>query len=376
VGKLKILICGAGYVGLSNALLLSSKHQVDLFDISETKRISIWRQDYSFLNEKDLDSLPIIPRNIQVIENITQGRYDFIVVALPTDLDNGGKLSINVILKCLKSFDNSGVVIIKSTLPLGGSKQICDEIGDFVYMPEFLREGSSVHDAFYPSRIVIGGINSVKQAANLYSSCVLNEPEILLTKHKEAECIKLFSNTYLAMRVSFFNEIDSYMMHENIDTEKVIHGMGLDDRIGLYYNNPSFGYGGYCLPKDTEEVSNSLDSILIRSINVSNQTRIKDIAQYLTNNGYKKIGIYKISSKSGVTSARNSATIHLIEELIRSNIELFVYDDSIVNINGCTVVNNVQELFHVSEIVLANRMEPELDKYKDKVFTRDIFSRN
>ena len=372
---MKILICGAGYVGLSNALMLSSKHQVDLFDISEEKRISLQRQDYSCLNERDLGSLPIISKNIRVINDINQDKYDFIVIALPTNLGNDGKLSLDIIIECLKTFDKQKI-IIKSTIPLGGSKQIQDEIGDFVYMPEFLREGSATYDAFYPSRIVIGGTNHFMEALHLYTSCVLNEPEILLTNHREAECIKLFSNTYLAMRVAFFNEIDGYMMRENIDSEKVIHGMGLDHRIGLYYNNPSFGFGGYCLPKDTEEVSNSVESILIKSINKSNQTRVHEIAQYIINKGYKKIGIYKISSKAGVSSARNSATIHLIDEFKKANLKLFVYDISEVSISGCTIVNNVQELFLASDIVLANRIEPELEKYREKVFTRDIFSRN
>ncbi|MBU1144730.1 MAG: nucleotide sugar dehydrogenase, partial [Firmicutes bacterium] len=367
---MKILICGAGYVGLSNALLMSTKHQVFLFDINEKKRESIRKLDFTCLNELNLGRFPIIYNNIQLVDTISRYKFDFVIIALPTDLGDDGKLSIDVILDCLKELNKETILIVKSTLPLGASKLIIDKFGDFIYIPEFQREGTAVYDSFYPSRIVISGdLQQVNEVKNLYSECILNQPEIILTNHIEAECIKLFSNTYLAMRVAFFNELDTYMMQNQINVETVIHGMGLDERIGLHYNNPSFGFGGYCLPKDTEEVKNSIDSILIENINKSNINRTFEIAQFLSGKGYRKIGIYKLASKSRVSSNRNSATILLIEELKKTNVELFVYDQNEVNIAGCTSVNDLEELFRLSDIVIANRVEKELEKYKDKVFS-------
>ncbi len=377
---MKVLLCGAGYVGLSNALLISAKHQVYIYDINYEKIDSIKNYDFSFLSEKNLKSLPFLKSNIHFVNDINSQNYDFMIIAIPTDLNSDGKLSISNLIDCIreiKKCNNQAIIVVKSTLPLGGAKKIVDEVGDFVYIPEFLREGTAVHDAFYPSRIIVGGSDDkIHKAKKLYSECILNEPEILLTNHQEAESIKLFSNTYLAMRVAFFNEIDTYMMQNSINAEIVIHGMGLDDRIGLYYNNPSFGFGGYCLPKDTEDVINSIGSTVITRINESNLKRINEIANYLEGKGYRKIGVYKLSSKSGASGNRNSAMLYLIEMLKNFDLEIYIYDQDNNFISGCIQVEDLNELFAVTDIVIANRVEKELEKYRDKVFTRDLFSRN
>ncbi|MDR4969298.1 MAG: nucleotide sugar dehydrogenase, partial [Acholeplasmataceae bacterium] len=260
---------------------------------------------------------------------------------------------------------------------IGGSKKILDSVGEFIYAPEFLREGTAVHDAFYPSRIIIGGTNELAlKASELLSKCVLNQPEIILTNYREAECIKLFSNTYLAMRIAFFNELDTFMMNENLDSRTIIHGMGLDDRIGLFYNNPSFGFGGYCLPKDTEEVINSLNTKLISQINNSNSYRIENIINHILKCGYKKIGVYKLSSKTGSKGIRNSSTIILIDALKKHGIEIYVYDPENQTINDWIRVESTKKLFEITDIVIANRIDDSIKKYKDKIFTRDIFSCN
>lgn len=378
---MNILICGAGYVGLSNALLMSSKHNVYVYDIDDRKIEILREYSFSILDGEHLSELPIKKSNITFLKNIKKLEYDFVVIALPTDIQKNGKLSVNHLIECISKnsnhINNDAIIIVKSTLPIDGSEKLLDEIGDFVYVPEFLREGNAVHDSFFPSRVIIAGKNKCADSVkNLFFGCILNNPNVMLTNYKEAECIKLFSNTYLAMRVAFFNEIDSYMMKNNIDSKHVIEGMGLDDRIGLHYNNPSFGYGGYCLPKDTEEVSSSIQTCLIEKINESNINRIKTIAQYLVDKGFKKIGIYKLSSKIGAKGIRNSSTILLIEILKELNAKVFIYSHTNLVIDGCEYIDNLSELYNQTEIIIANRVDKDIEEYKEKVFTRDIFNRN
>ncbi|MDO9628941.1 MAG: nucleotide sugar dehydrogenase [Acholeplasmataceae bacterium] len=377
---MKILICGAGYVGLANALMLSSKNQVTIYEIDDSKISRINSKDYSFLDEKKLEDLPIVPSNINAIDEYVSSDYDFVIIALPTNSDKNGKLDVSNIIELIsdnKKKHPESIYIIRSTLPINGSKKIYDSTGEFIYMPEFLREGTAVFDSFYPSRIVIGGPKELAvKASTLFNNCILNKPETIITNHKEAECIKLFSNTFLAMRVAFFNELDTFFMNENLDSDTIIHGIGLDDRIGLFYNNPSFGFGGYCLPKDTEEVINSLDSKLISQINKSNLYRIENIVKHLLNLGHKKIGVYKLSAKSGANGIRNSSTVLLIGELKKHGIEVIVYDSSTNRMIGYQYAESVIQLFEMTDLVIANRIDDEIKEYKDKVFTRDLFARD
>ena len=367
-------------MGLSNALLLSSRHHVELYDINEKKRQAIKKVDFSCLDEKNLNNFPININNIRVIDNISPDKYDFVIIALPTDSKLDGKLDISTIVSAIKDIREEGIdshIIIRSTLPITGSQSIIDQVGRFTYVPEFLREGTAVNDSFYPSRIVVGGTDESAQiASELFSKCALNNPKVLLTNHVEAECIKLFSNTYLAMRVAFFNELDTFMLENKINADKVLQGMALDDRIGNYYNNPSFGFGGYCLPKDTEEVINSINSKMISQINVSNLFRIQSLAKHICELGFNNIGVYKLSSKIESSGIRNSSTILLIEALKKCNKNVYIYDSIDFIIEGCVRINSIERLFELSDIVIANRLDNHVKQYKDKIFTRDIFSRN
>jgi UDPglucose 6-dehydrogenase len=377
---LKILVCGAGYVGSANALMLSSKNKVYLYDINKKKISAIKQTDFSYLYVKELDKLPIDISNVNIMEKLNNINFDFIILALPTDSNSMGKLDVSSIInliKKLKTLNIQSPIIIKSTLPIGGSDIIKAEVDEFLYIPEFLKEGTAVYDSFYPSRIIVGGNKkSASDAISMYKNCILNDASILEVSHTEAECIKLFSNTYLAMRVAFFNEIDTFMLKNNIRNELVIRGMSLDKRIGDYYNNPSFGYGGYCLPKDTEEAIITIDSEMISKINDSNQNRINEIARYIIQMGYKNIGVYKLVSKSGSNRICNSSTIKVINELRKYNKKIYIYDLNNNYIEGCNNVKTIKELFHLSDIVLANRIDKKIEKYKEKIFTRDIFSIN
>lgn len=375
-----ILVYGAGNVGLANALMLSSHHNVHIYDVDKIRLSHIQENDFSILNEKDIDKLPIVFDNVFIWDWNQSIDFEFIIIALPTNLNSRGKLETESIYRCigrLKKAYQDAIYIVKSTLPLGGSAVLTELIGDFLYIPEFLREGTTVYDSFYPSRIVIGGNQDrALKAKAVFCECSLNNPEVMLTSHKEAECIKLFSNTYLSMRIAFFNELDLYAMKENLNSETIFRGIGLDERIGLYYNNPSFGFGGYCLPKDTEDVINSIDSVLIKQINHSNQFRMNGIVEHIMDKGCTKIGVYKLSSKSGSNGVRNSSTILIINELVKRGIEVRVYDPNNSRIEALHYVESIEQLFETSQMVIANRIDHDVRQYQDKIFTRDLFNRN
>jgi len=375
-----ILVYGAGNVGLANALMLSSHHRVHIYDVDKIRLSHIQENDFSILNEKNLDKLPVDFDNVFIWDWNQSVDFEYIIIALPTNLDSRGKLETESIYQCisrLKKAHQDAIYIVKSTLPLGGSAVLTELIGDFLYIPEFLREGTTVYDSFYPSRIVIGGKQAYALKAKVvFRECSLNSPEVMLTSHKEAECIKLFSNTYLSMRIAFFNELDLYAMKENLNSETIIRGIGLDERIGLYYNNPSFGFGGYCLPKDTEDVINSIDSVLIKQINHSNQFRMNGIVEHIMDNGCTRIGVYKLSSKSGSSGVRNSSTILIINELIKRGIEVRVYDPDNSRIEALQYVETIEQLFETSQMVIANRIDQDVRQYQDKIFTRDLYNRN
>jgi UDPglucose 6-dehydrogenase len=398
---MKIAVVGLGYVGLSNALLLAQKHQVLGVDISEP-RIESLNQRVSPLRDSELEELLSITdahwsSDISKIEPDT----DIILIATPTDYDpvtdNFDTSSIESILdrltKQLGEGGNSTAslspqILVKSTIPVGYTQSLQARYPKFqiVFMPEFLREGSAMKDNLEPSRIVVGDRGEIGQSiAELYRSLARNTPEVLLTGPNEAEAIKLFSNTYLAMRVGFFNELDTYCMAKNLSAGEIVRGVGLDPRIGNNYNNPSFGYGGYCLPKDTKQLRSNFSDVphaLISGIVETNCIRMDFLASEIlseaSRRNAKTIGIFRLVMKEGSDNFRSSSVLEIIERLRKSEFQLVIYEPSIADdtFEGIPLEPDFTTFAHGSDLIIANRNNLILNEYQDRVFTRDIFNRD
>jgi len=374
---MNILVVGAGYVGVANAIRLSKKNSIYINDINHKKLKSIANRDFSFINEYrsevDFHELEI---NITSDLEISK-KCDVVLIALPTDLNGEGKLDYNGIIKCIRDVRriNPNIeIIIKSTLPIGSCKILQSEFGDFFYMPEFLREGFAIHDVMNPDRVVIG---TEKKSTYLVEELFESKSKIIRTGYKEAELIKLMSNTYLALRVSFFNELDSILLSEKVNLKDIIDGICADKRIGDYYNNPSFGYGGYCLPKDTKEIEKTFSDFelpILGNISKSNIERINDVSKDIIQKGYKTVGVYNLSSKSESSNTKESSTIKLINNLVDEGVKVFVLGEK--HVHEYNYVKTIEELLEKSEVILANRVSDELLPHIDKIYTRDIYGRN
>lgn len=389
-----ILVIGGGYVGLSLGVLLSITNKVDIVDINIdkvnkiNKRIPLFKDqdiEYYFKN-KNLKLNAYLP-DINLYRN-----KDFIIISIPTDLDDNNMLStlnISNLVKEIREINQSALIIIKSTVNIGFTKSLNDK--NVIFSPEFLREGKALHDNLYPSRIIIGGDknnNKVKSFATLLASKAYNTPKILYMDSSEAEATKLFANAYLAMRVAYFNELDSLAILEGLNTKNIVDGVSSDPRIGDYYNNPSFGYGGYCLPKDTLALSTKMDEVnddnLISSISRSNDKRIEYVATYILNNILKDIddpvvGIYLIAIKSGSDNYRESSIQKVMKYLINKGIKIIIYEPTLkdkTTFDDIEVINDLNKFKKIANLVLANRYDSNLDDIKDKVFTRDLFRRD
>jgi len=375
--KMNILVVGAGYVGVANAILLSKENSIYINDIDQEKLINIKNRDFSFINEYRSEV------NFQELDiNITSDlkvakECDVVLIALPTDLNGEGKLDYSGVINSIRDIRKINPkieIIIKSTLPIGSCKILHSEFGDFFYMPEFLREGFAIHDVMYPDRIVIG---TNKEDISVIEKLYKTNNKVIITGYGEAEFIKLMSNTYLALRVAFFNELDTAILSERLNERDIIDGICSDKRIGNYYNNPSFGYGGYCLPKDTKEIEKSLNNYelpILSSISKSNYKRVEDLSKDIIKKGYKIIGVYSLSSKSESSNIKESSTIKLINNLEEKGLEIIVYSDE--SILGYKCVKSIEELVERSDIIVANRVNSELLPFVDKVYTRDIYGRN
>lgn len=375
-----ILVIGAGYVGLSLGVLLSTDNDVSIVDINKdkvdkiNKRLPIFKDKEieEWLSSKSLNLKAYLP-DISLYKD-----KDYIIISIPTDYDNeSGLLSTNNITKLVKkirSVNKSCIIVIKSTCYIGYTETLNDK--GVIFSPEFLREGKALLDNLYPSRIIIGGDKSnpkVKRFARLLQGHTLNRAKTLFMSAKDAEAVKLFSNAYLALRVAYFNELDSYAISSDINSKNVIEGMSLDPRIGDYYNNPSFGYGGYCLPKDTLSLISQLGNIdnnhLISSIDRSNKSRkayiVKDILAHLKDIPNPVVGIYSLESKKGSGNIRYSSIQDVITGLESSGIKVIYLSDM-----------SIEEFKKVSNLILTNRYDSQLDDVKDKVYTRDVFARD
>lgn len=384
-------VIGLGYVGLSNALLLSRKHTVIGYDISES-RINSLKKGESYLNDIEIKRfLDEEKLNIEFTTNFEKAvsRADYLIISVPTDYDEKLKnfdVSIieNIIIRAMKVNKNL-VYLIKSTVPIGFVECMKTklETEDIIFIPEFLREGSTLYDCLYPSRIVVGEKSSRGlKLGKVFKECSMKDSvEILLTGSSEAESIKLFSNTYLAMRVGFFNELDTFCAIKGLSSEEIITGMSLDSRIGKGYNNPSFGYGGYCLPKDTRELSSNFLDILhpiVESIYQSNEFRKKFIVEEVLSTHASTIGVYRLTMKSNSDNFKNSALVDILKILQSEGKKILIYEPLADKkmYNQERIISDLEVFKKSSDIILANRIDEKLNDVLKKVYTRDIFKYN
>ena len=387
----KIMIVGAGYVGTSLAVLLSQKNHVTIIDVDERK-LELLDQKKSPIKDNMINELFKNQLNLKTSTNLIQalssGDIDLAILCLPTNYNtdtNCFDTSIleNTIDEIVLAYKDIPI-IIKSTVPIGFTKkmQIKYAKPDIIFSPEFLREGFAIHDNLYPSRIVIGNKNNEGiKVGKLFSSISINSPKINTMHSTEAEAVKLFANSYLATRVTFFNELDSFCIKNDLDSRSVIEAISDDPRIGDGYNNPSFGYGGYCLPKDTKQLLANFADIpqgIFTAVVEGNEKRKMFIAKLVIQSKPKIVGVYRLTMKSGSDNFRESAIFDVMKILEKEKVEIIIYEPILESCkyHNWQVTNNLDEFKTKANIVLANRMHDEIRDVKNKVFTRDIFEEN
>lgn len=394
---MKIAVAGTGYVGLSNAILLSQNNTVIAVDIIQSK-VDLINSRKSPIVDKEIEEY-LTEKKLNLTATV-DARYaytdaDYIVISTPTNYDPEKNFfdtsSIESVLDLLKEMNSKATVVIKSTIPVGYTEglQVKYPHLNIIFSPEFLREGHALFDNLYPSRIIVSypknrvelKAKAVEFAGLLKEGAIKKDITVLHPNCTEAEAVKLFANTYLALRVAYFNELDTYAESHGLNTKSIIEGISLDPRIGDYYNNPSFGYGGYCLPKDTKQLKANFKDVpenLISAIVASNSTRKDFIAEQIISKNPKTAGVYRLTMKANSDNFRQSSIQGIIRRIKAKRIPVVIYEPSLTELefDGCKVVNNLAEFKSICDIIIANRLSKDLEDVKEKIYTRDLYSRD